>query len=301
MNSMPTELTRSRLNEYLTSHPEVPAARIADASGFSTGTISAFRSGEYKGDNDKVGLAIQIVLDTWDEETKYGYQLKTYETTTFRKIVATLDRSRRYKGITCIAGDNGTGKTHTAKAYCEHTNSILIEANPGYSPKALCIAVSKFLKLNEDWNINDMVARIVEHAPQKLLIIDEAENLPVNTLNMARRLHDQSELNLVLLGSRDLYTSLKSRKITHKYIIGRIDLYIELKLLNLPEINEIMDDFPYKSDAKVREMLVRYSGLNFRILTNLLRLINDFCQKTESGKITPNIVNNAKDHVLILN
>lgn len=291
---------RERLNKYLEENPNIPAREVSSAVGYSTGAISSFRKGTYQGKAEEVADKVSRVLDVWDEEAKHGYRMRVFETRNFVKTRNTLNRALSYDGIAVIVGDNGVGKTVAAKAYAKQTDSVFIDAHPGYSPKALCIAISRALGLSETRLINEMVDTIVEGAPARLVIIDEAENLPIHTLNMARRIHDMSRLKLALLGSHELRSNLLNRKSTHKYIVGRIGLFETLGNLSLPEIYDILEAYPFKSDAKVREKLVQYSGMNFRTLANLLRLINDYCRKKSSDSIALSDVENARDRVLIV-
>lgn len=296
-------VVKERLNAYLEGHPTVTGRRIADAIGRSTGTISAFRGGVYKGDNEAIAGAIATVLDAWEDAVRQGLggRRKVYETGTYQKIWNTLKRSHVYPGITVITADNGVGKTFTLKQYANETNAVLVEAHPGYSPKALVLAVCRKLRLEEGHNINTMLDMIEQRAPETLLIVDEAENLPIKTLDIARRIHDKTRLNLVLVGSHELYASLHSRKVTHRYLVGRVDLYEEARNLSLPEVYEVLTDTGLEMDTRVKEMLVTYSQNNFRVLDNLLRLVGEFCRKLKTDRVTPNIVNNAKERLLVLN
>ncbi len=290
----------NKLKQYMEEHPSVKQARIAEAVGKSAGAISSFLKGEYKGDNESLATSIDKVISTWIENEKKGFFLETQKTITYRKIQGTLERSRRFPGITVIVGDNGVGKTHTIKDYITKTNDILIESHQGFTCKALCQQICRHLRLAETWFLDSMIDQILTKAPEILLIIDEAENLPIKTLDLARRIHDRSKLNLVLLGSHDLYRALNSRRTTHKYIVGRPDIFEELGNLELQEIYQIFDDISLTVADKARELIVQLSQNNFRILDNLLRVCYDFCKAHNTDTITPTIVNSAKRKILIL-
>lgn len=60
---------RERLNRHLEGSRKGEAARIASAAGFSTSTVSRFRSGTYLGDSEKVAARLAKVLAEEDTAT----------------------------------------------------------------------------------------------------------------------------------------------------------------------------------------------------------------------------------------
>ena len=218
---------REKLREYIES---CGSQRIAaDNIGYSTATISTYLKGTYSGDVDKLEKRLAEIFANLEAEKEVCNTLASggYVATSISQSVYNTIRLCHLKGgIAIECGDAGIGKTMACKKYKEDypNTAIYIMVNPCISSvtgllKYIC------LQLNlQTGRKDDMWLRIANRlkGERKVLILDEAQHLPVKTIETVRSFFDAyPEIGVCMVGNEDTYTNLHSGRAAFAQIISR--------------------------------------------------------------------------------
>jgi DNA transposition AAA+ family ATPase len=212
------------------------------------------------------------------------YNDKTYLPTSISESIYGTIRSCHLKGgIAVECGDAGIGKTKAARKYArDYATAIYIVANPCISSvisvmKELCYALGLPTGRKDDmW-------RAVRHhlsGEPKVLIIDEAQHLPIKTVDNLRTLSDANpNLGIVFVGN--FLTITSSGGITeaaYQQVRNRIGRPHERKTADVTK-DDIAKLFP--------ALAVKDKELNFLLLV---------AQSKQGIRGTVNLYGNAVDN-----
>ena len=207
---------------------------------------------------------------------------------------------RQRKGFICLTGEVGTGKTTLCRALLrqlgEGYQTALI-LNPFLSETQLLRAVLQEFGINSSSRerldcltaLNRFLLEVNSAGRDAVLIIDEAQDMSTQTLEMARLLSNletdsQKLLQIVLIGQPELREMLAkpslrqlAQRITVRYHLGRMtyedtEQYIRhrLKVAGLPEA---MSGSALRPHARALREIYRYSQ-------GIPRLVNAIGDKT---------------------
>lgn len=200
-------MLRDKLNSYIA---EVGSQNVAaKAIGLSSAVLSGYRSNTYKGNVERIETTLTEFFAT--KEAAKSLKSKTlgdYCKTTISEAVYNTIRLCHLKGGLAIeAGDAGIGKTMACKQYVSDYphSSYLVTVNPCLSSingflKLLC----KALGISASGRKDDMWIKIADELQslQKVIIIDEAQHLPIKTIEAIRALVDiNPELGICMVGN----------------------------------------------------------------------------------------------------
>jgi hypothetical protein len=150
---------------------------------------------------------------------------------------ATVDR----RGMMCLTGLPGTGKTFTLHAVLDQNPSwvpVRLLLSPQGRPQDLRHALHRALDLPgeppKDPGISDDLIRHALHYPQRLLALDEAHQLSASCLEYLRYLYDDPRTNvaLVLAASSHRVRALRTTAV----LAGRVTCWHELAPLTQDQV-----------------------------------------------------------------
>lgn len=107
----------------------------------------------------------------------------------------------------------------------------------------------------------------------RLLMVDEAENLPYRALETLRRVHDKAGIGIILAGMPRLIINLKGKRGEYKQLYSRVGLALNLgDALPEEDINAIaVSMLPDAENPNVSMALFKASHGNARRLFKLVR------------------------------
>lgn len=245
-------------------------AYISTATGLAKSTISMWLNGTYNGKNDKVTDAINNFIQR-ERERAVENDLPFVNISIVKYIseIARLCHTQGKIGV-CV-GRAGLGKTVAVKKYIqEFLDSILIESDSGYTAKSLLKEIHRRLGLSGKGSVYDLMGEVVRKLNQsgRLLIIDEAENLPYRALEITRRIHDKTGVGVLLIGRGILLENLKGYNNQYDQLYSRVKYTKIIDSLLIQDVIKILETI--EQNTELAETYLQYSGGNTRRLEHLI-------------------------------
>ena len=245
-------------------------AYISTATGLAKSTISMWLNGTYNGKNDKVSDAINNFIQR-ERERAVENDLPFVNISIVKYIseIARLCHTQGKIGV-CV-GRAGLGKTVAVKKYTqEFLDSILIESDSGYTAKSLLKEIHRRLGLSGKGSVYDLMGEVVRKLNQsgRLLIIDEAENLPYRALEITRRIHDKTGVGVLLIGRGILLENLKGYNNQYDQLYSRVKYTKIIDSLLIQDVIKILETI--EQNTELAETYLQYSGGNTRRLEHLI-------------------------------
>lgn len=257
------EKIRKELEIFMELH-NVSQNALARALGINASAISTFRKGEYKGNNEELARKIQLYIqNTSNKKTSTIDSSEVFETNDKKMADFVINEAYIDGQIALITGEAGSGKSTIVKEYAKnHPNCILIEATLHTTAKVLLEILSERLHLAYHRSLHDKVVAIAKELSRRdcIVIIDEAEHLPLRALEDLRRIWDFSQKPLVLVGTEILVKNLMGKNGDLKQLYSRIDSRWHLRGCDAKECSACFNEYVFN-----------YTKGNFRSSSKLFR------------------------------
>ena len=212
-----------------------------------------------------------------------------YPSSSHNEGLLLMDYSIEQKeGFLTVIGDPGTGKTTLLNVFLEKWKSkaeIAIILTPRLSPEEFLAAVAEDLNISlENKNKNDLIKALRDFMTKKssedrrvIIIVDEAQNLPDETMEELRLLSNLETdkdklLQIILLGQPELETSLMKDNL--RQLNQRITTRVYLKHFNPDETQDYINYRAIKAGKKNLQMDKRASRIAYKRSKGTPRLIN---------------------------
>lgn len=277
LNSLQTYMAASGLSQ----------AALARALGKSTSVISQYLNGKYSGDVAALERDIEAYITrAVDRQRAQRVTIPFVTTVSAKKINDVIDMAALDVDINVVYGAAGLGKTVALRQYAaSHPDAILIESDPGYTGKVFLQVLAARLELATRGTVHDLLERIVARlrGSERTLLIDEAELLPLNALEIIRRIHDHAGVGVVLAGMPRLICNLRGARGELAQLFSRIGFAINLGN-QLPE-SDVRDISlsVLADDPAVIAAVIDHAHGNARRLTKLLRGVARVAQLNDTA------------------
>jgi len=222
-------------------------AQVARSIGMSSGAISQYLKGEYKGNVENFEKKLKDFIKNYSfkDEKKEDFQIVATADLSITKFI--IDEAVIGNELSVIYGVAGCGKTTAIKEYIKtHPEAILLEAIPGMSLSSVLKSICQMASITTAYkNSEEMIKDITKEFKRRetILIIDEAENLTTKTLEAIRRIWDFSSVPTVLVGTNALINNLKGRNGELLQLYSRISGKYEFKGLNEQDWTALFGSF----------------------------------------------------------
>jgi DNA transposition AAA+ family ATPase len=221
-------MLQERLKQYIQDCGS--QAEAARRIGYSSAVISTYLAGTYKGNVSNFESKLSEIFANLDAEKELQIGSNTYVRTSISTAVYSTIRMCHLKGGLAIeCGDAGIGKTMACRQYvADYPNTaIYISVNPCIATtaaflKCLCMALNM-----PTGRKDDMWLRLCDRlkGERKVLIIDEAQHLPIKTIESIRAFFDAyPEIGVCMVGNEDTYSNLHRGRAAFAQIVNRTKL-----------------------------------------------------------------------------
>lgn len=229
------------------------------------------------------------------------------ETSVTKQVFATCSRARHYRGIGCVTGWVGVGKTTALKEYQKRNeNTVMIEADPGMLVTTLIDDLVKACgcSVNHSANQATKYRAVIDSltGTDTLIIIDEAETLTPKALEYIRRIRDKAKVGVVFSGTEKLRDLIAREHGQFDQIRSRVNSWMPTaKAIKRDDAEVIihegfadLEEIP----ASVIERIWQYSAGSIRVLAeDLIPAIRDYGD-LENNEFSPALVDSIAVQVL---
>ncbi|MEJ5351941.1 MAG: AAA family ATPase [Melioribacteraceae bacterium] len=289
-----------KLRDFI-ERKDISINKIAKQIGYSAAVVSTYLQGKYPGDIQKLEWAIAAYLMRQEEIEAMPKESIPFCPISNADMVFTIARTcHNEQEIGVLIGEAGTGKTKAAKEYArQNPDVIFIEADLSFTTKVFFKELHRKLGLDGNGGIYDLFIDCVEKLKDsnRLIIIDEAENLPYRALDMIRRLYDKANIGILLIGLPRLIANLRGKRGEFKQLYSRVGIVMQLEDFNENDTKLIVQTiFPNTNGVyKTFHELAKGNG---RKLEKLILRTN---RVAKSGKkeITERLVKTASEMLLL--
>lgn len=223
-----TEL-QARLSQYL-KQCGLSQNAAAKQIGISETMLSQYRNSRYNGDVPAAERKIEEFLRTRaaieaSEAKNQGYRSsQEYVPTSISEdVYHAIQYCQTERGMMVLHGDAGIGKTKGAMRFVQEnpTNAIYIKCTPiGGTLGNILKLLAQALKVPETRNKLDMILAIQDrlHGTDRVIIIDEAQNLNFRALEELRCLSDPDGITgergtgICLIGNTQVYSRMLGKQ-----------------------------------------------------------------------------------------
>ncbi len=210
------EHTIAALQKYQSEKGSSQAA-IGRACGLSSAVISQFLRGEYKGDEESVCKKIQDFL-TLEAERERAFTSPFFVRTRQAEDVLTVcAMAHKYKFLGLIQARAGLGKTTALREYVSNNSgAVMITASTFNCTRgAVASMIGRAIRISSTYSSLDQAVELIIHklGSGALLIIDESQHLPRETLDGLRYIHDLSGVGMVFSATIQFSSRLTDKRI----------------------------------------------------------------------------------------
>jgi len=152
------------------------------------------------------------------------------------------------------------------------------------------IARAVLKEMGPIWSCEDARNRLLVHLrrhPETLLIVDEAQRLRPEVLNILREPYDDAGIGVVLVGTEDLEAKLMQRGA--ESLLSRVAIRERLEPLDSDQVHELLAGW---DERLVRRIFVQTGGY-FRRIVKLVSLADQIREANDEAKITEEMVAEA--------
>lgn len=223
------------------------AASVARDIGYSPSAVSQWLSGKYQGNITDLETAVQGYLSLQsDKNSLKAVDISFVPTVNARIAFGMLRRAQIDHKIVLITSESGLGKTESVKEYTRRTpNAILIETDPSFSSKILLAYLHKKLGYSGHGTkfsmMQDLIGALT--GSNRLIIIDEADRLGYESLELLRRLHDKTKIGMALVGAPVLVENIRGSRGEFAQLYTRVSGHAQLKPLQKDDAVQIIKEY----------------------------------------------------------
>lgn len=231
------QAVREQLDNKLFTQSE-----LAKAIGVSVSRVSSWLAGKYTGRNDLleelVGEFMHKRAATHREVSALKKDFDFVPTENYELANDAIDVAEARGEFRLMIGASGVGKTTALNRIHEQKRtSILIRAYRGITTKGFMTRLCKELGLEPRHSFGLMFENIITelNGSGRLVMVDEAEHLPIDALDALRSLNDFTGCCVILCGLPMLLNMLRNST-QYTYVYNRTSLNITMKLLGENDI-----------------------------------------------------------------
>ncbi len=274
---------------------------VSRALGISLTAMSQWFSNSYSGNVTKIDDGVKSFLARQKERVKRSKkQISFVMTSVAQKVFEVARICHLDEEIGVCYGNAGLGKTEAIKTYSKQNPDVLLfEADLGCTAKVVFAELHKKLGMEGRGSIHDMFDEVVSKlkGSGRLIIVDEAENLPYRALELLRRVHDKAGIGILLVGMPRLISNLRGKKGEYAQLYSRVGIAGKLEGLKPQDTEKIVHSVIPSSNGLWKAFHEASNG-NTRVLGKLL-LRSQRVAELNNVTISPDVITETARMLII--
>lgn len=247
MQSMAPDELRELVRLLVKEHKITQKFIAKEAGGYSGSALTQWLGGNYgRGTDVTFENALRSALERILEKRFFaGNEVNrkfARQRTSVADAVFDAAKSCQQRGlIGLLTGPGGRGKTTAAEMYAaSHSDVMYVATSPVMTRSALIRRIASQLNIDRV-SMYDMMGEICEKLRNRkaLVMIDEAENIPIDYLDALRMLNDQAGIGLLFIGQEAFYTMLARSRKSHEYLVDRFRLRMRVADLGIADVEAL--------------------------------------------------------------
>ncbi len=289
---------RERLKSFI-SESGMSQAKVAVALQYNSGVISGYLNGNYTGNVENVEKAIKSFLDLQDEKKRIGeIDIPFVQIKNAKMIAGIAKRAQLDKKLNMVTGESGMGKSIGAKEVMRVTRgAIMIEVDITYNTKVLLAMILKALNLPTHGSKHSMLTAVVDAliGSNRLLIIDEADLLKTESLEVIRAIHMKANIGILLIGLPELAENMRGSRGEFARLFTRIGGHARLGAISESDAFAIVESYIPGANG-LHKVFYSLSKKNARTLYHLIYNAIRVSQENNVD-ITPDLVEQCQSMI----
>ncbi|GHV93221.1 Mu-like prophage FluMu DNA transposition protein B [Spirochaetia bacterium] len=276
----------------------ISQSKAAQALGYSSGVISAYKGRSYNGNVKEVEARIEAWLNR-EARRLATMEVPTAETTTMEQVRRAITIAQDEADIAVIIGEAGTGKTTALRQYAKESHSaLLIEVDPSFSKVVLMNEIAHALGVEDKGGMNAVIDRVVDTLKDRdaVLIIDEADYLSDSSLELIRRIiNDKAHTGVVLVGLPQLEYKIRNLRNDHEQLISRVGVFVKLGKLKKADAEKIITGVWPELPKETLDTFVKTANGSTRTLVKLMGRVHQIMGINRAEKPDGDIIAAASE------
>ena len=263
------------LQNYITEHG-ISQGAVSRGIGKSAAVVSQYLQNKYNGDVEAIDVLVEGWLLNQRERANDSFNQLSYTYTATARRIEEVIRLAHVEGETVVLyGQAGLGKTSALAAYIKkNPDAILVDSDPSFTAKVLLSNLANKVGAESRGSLHVLIEGLISRLKNsgRVILVDEAENLPLRALECLRRIHDKTGIGLVLAGMPRLLVNLRGSNGELKQLYSRVAFRLDLgEKMPDAELEDIINQSLANIDAEtVQELVVAANG-NTRRLAKLVK------------------------------
>lgn len=256
---------KTKVHQFMQLHG-ISQADIARATGYTPGVISGVIKGSYAGDFAAVQRKVLLYIQNYTHSSlNEDIFVPTKQTRLMHLVYKNAIKDRR---MAVIHGPAGMGKTKQAKRIAlEYPNAIYLEVVKGQRTRDVLREIVAQLKTTPKRSNMETFEEVcaVLHESDRFIIIDQAEFLRNDTIEVIRAIWDRTGTTIVLVGIDTVLDVLRE----HQHLYSRIKWRWNVQKLTHEDVQQLLEVHGV-ADAKLAPIVHRLAHGNWRSVTYLV-------------------------------
>ena len=298
MNTKVKELLEKTCEKYGMSF-----SQAAREMGYSGPVLSAYRSGTYSGDVEKLENAVVV----WAGRTEQAHARKkipTVETADLKKIVNAIGIAHTEKDIALIVADAGAGKSTAVRFYQDKNprTTLVVNVVSGMNRKMLVTDIARQMGLDTvRVQLNALISTVAATLAERnmVVILDEADYLKPDALEFTRRLvYDLGSSGLVLVGLPRLKGYIQNLRNDHRQLESRIGVFLPLGGLTKADAKIILNSVWEDAGDEILNAIYTVSRTDTRQFCKIIERAQNTMLINKVNKVDTDIIELASRLVI---
>lgn len=207
------------------------------------------------------------------------------------------DNTTLNASIGLVTGSAGFGKTTTMKQFvATHDRATYVPFLQGFTLNMLCKAISREMigSCQGTFERNLQQIQAASKMYRRLVIIDEADLMPLRLVEALRNINEYCDLPIMLVGEDSLVSKMESLPRLKSRVRKPEIVFLPLNTVDVATYYQAAIGLDISRNPKICQTLLRWANKDFRILVNDAQHICQVMNASGVSELTEEVLNAYK-------